>query len=470
MSRAELLEKELSHCMSELSFLNADTSAIQGRSRKLIISSGDISDPDGFYAIAQYAKTGADVLFVMNYPAYLKEEENSGEQETGLGFKYDADTFMTYCRNHLMDTTANDKAAEAFREYTKVMDMYMKGDVGSKMKMKDAMDAIAFTLLHVIWKEQLNADKGRLYFCKGGVNDINPFNFPILKNEVFVYASIYTDPTVQTHPTVSLGSGKAQECGVPTVCRVNTFTLLDARDAIYIDFNGSMAFLDDQWRIKLINVRKKIKGAFVLGGVMATERPQTMPASAGIVNRLSCATMNQLFSPASASAFFSLMATCDVPIFIVPNNTVGPISDSNTPDDINDFLDANEIGTATIKRVANLYYFSRYNPPPKAFDLYSALALKLFLQDPDRFPKTSQKTVHFDEKYGAAVVHDTTDWHDAVRNYKIQVMQSGNYTKKPDAFENEFRIIEKLDTRCVEVRVVSFKKNASNKLSVVDAP
>ena len=80
MSRAELLEKELSHCMSELSFLNADLSAPQVRSRKLIISSGDISDPDGFYAIAQYAKTGADVLFVMNYPAYLKEEENSGSR------------------------------------------------------------------------------------------------------------------------------------------------------------------------------------------------------------------------------------------------------------------------------------------------------------------------------------------------------------------------------------------------------
>ena len=78
--------------------------------------------------------------------------------------------------------------------------------------------------------------------------------------------------------------------------------------------------------------------------------------------------------------------------------------------------------------------------------------------------------VHFDDKYGVTLVHDTIAWYDAVRNYKIQVMQSDKYIKKPDAFENEFRIIEKLDTRCVEVRVVSFKKNASNKLSVVDAP
>ncbi len=40
-------------------------------SKNLIISSGDISDVDGFYALACYAKTGSDVLFVMNYPAYV---------------------------------------------------------------------------------------------------------------------------------------------------------------------------------------------------------------------------------------------------------------------------------------------------------------------------------------------------------------------------------------------------------------
>ena len=37
---------------------------------------GDISYCDGFYALAEYAKCDADVLFVMNYPAYIGNQYN----------------------------------------------------------------------------------------------------------------------------------------------------------------------------------------------------------------------------------------------------------------------------------------------------------------------------------------------------------------------------------------------------------
>ncbi len=43
---------------------------------RLIISSGNISDVYGFFALAEYAKTGADVLFVMNYPAYIGVQDD----------------------------------------------------------------------------------------------------------------------------------------------------------------------------------------------------------------------------------------------------------------------------------------------------------------------------------------------------------------------------------------------------------
>jgi len=64
--------------------------------RKLIINSGDISDADGFYAIAKYAKdTDADVLFIMNYPGYMRMEHiDPGVQEQGLGYRYDTGTYL----------------------------------------------------------------------------------------------------------------------------------------------------------------------------------------------------------------------------------------------------------------------------------------------------------------------------------------------------------------------------------------
>lgn len=60
--------------------------------KKLIITTGDISDVDGFIALAEYAKSGADVLFIMNYPAYLHYEYN-----TYIGSKDD----------YLFDTSIN---------------------------------------------------------------------------------------------------------------------------------------------------------------------------------------------------------------------------------------------------------------------------------------------------------------------------------------------------------------------------
>jgi hypothetical protein len=97
--------------------------------RTLIISSGDISDVDGFFALAEYSKvflnaacaalcclnlnestcprplsafdsvfcppkTGADVFFVMNYPAYVGEENKDDSyhiHQPGLGYKYSSD-------------------------------------------------------------------------------------------------------------------------------------------------------------------------------------------------------------------------------------------------------------------------------------------------------------------------------------------------------------------------------------------
>ena len=56
----------------------------------LIITSGDVSDVDGFLALAEYAKTGADVLYTMNYPAYLAgdaAEEDFEAKHPGLGFR-----------------------------------------------------------------------------------------------------------------------------------------------------------------------------------------------------------------------------------------------------------------------------------------------------------------------------------------------------------------------------------------------
>ena len=93
LKRMEKIDQEIRSCYNELGRLNVkfDSSPV---SRPLIVSTGDISDVDGFFALAKYAKTGADVLFVMNYPAWIECDHHHSKLEQGLGFAYTANEYM----------------------------------------------------------------------------------------------------------------------------------------------------------------------------------------------------------------------------------------------------------------------------------------------------------------------------------------------------------------------------------------
>ena len=64
---------------------------------------GDISDVDGFMAIAEYARAEASVVFVMNYPAYVgvgpgDADPGYAEANPGLGYRYSAAQVLTRAR------------------------------------------------------------------------------------------------------------------------------------------------------------------------------------------------------------------------------------------------------------------------------------------------------------------------------------------------------------------------------------
>jgi len=176
--------------------------------RKLIINSGDISDADGFYAIAKYAKdTDADVLFIMNYPGYMQEvdDQDSGVQAQGLGYRYDTGTYLR---------------AQKPRDH-----------------MKRALDRISISIIRKVWDEQVNPRKGELYFCSGGINDINPFSAVKLKNEVLVYgemldaAKFAEEPSLDFHQT-----NRILQCSSGDMSTLSLDDFMEGRSEVYVDF------------------------------------------------------------------------------------------------------------------------------------------------------------------------------------------------------------------------------------------
>ena len=162
---------------------------IRKLSKRLIISSGDISDVDGLFAIAKYASTGCDVLFVMNYPSYLGM---SGPEMLGpgLGYRYDTKTFLkAFEANQKID-----KLLPGYRKYKALLDSeYYRGIGDISAKVKQLLTDMAYSMVSDTWDDINDEKKGRLYFCIGGVNSFNPFSEAALKNEMYVYADLLAE-------------------------------------------------------------------------------------------------------------------------------------------------------------------------------------------------------------------------------------------------------------------------------------
>jgi hypothetical protein len=446
------IDKQIQECQSELNFLGPQYSA----SKSLIISTGDISDVDGFYALAQYAKTDADVLFIMNYPAYLGSGINSSEdaKALGLGYEYDTSLYLKYS-NILLKTAEDEVAVQKFMAYSTLVKTFSaKGRTPAEI-LKYALTALAFSMAKKVWDAVDSPSKGTLHFCIGGINEINPFSHRALKNEAFVYASM-VDYTLVTGKLSGLDPRDAMTSDTRNTG--NCLELLDNRTSIYIDFNGSMAFLDSFWECKLCEVRSSIKGVFVLGGVLANEAPLTLPPVKGILNRLSCATMNQLYAPSRTAAFFALMGSCGIPVYMIPNNVVGDLG--STPEKRADspwksFLSANGIGIQVLNDMASLFYNSGYNAPVKPFDFYSAFALTTFMATDEL--QYADRKLHFDDVYGVSLISSDANWENVVKSYREKTTSGTKYNGNEEAFDSEADLLKGLKPRFMDVRVLNFE-------------
>eukprot|EP00291_Cryptomonas_curvata_P009532 CAMPEP_0172202078 /NCGR_PEP_ID=MMETSP1050-20130122/30413_1 /TAXON_ID=233186 /ORGANISM="Cryptomonas curvata, Strain CCAP979/52" /LENGTH=1356 /DNA_ID=CAMNT_0012879911 /DNA_START=122 /DNA_END=4192 /DNA_ORIENTATION=+ len=346
--------------------LGSESASHEGR-KTLIVSTGDISDIDGFFALSEYAKTGADVVFVMNYPAYInvkedKEDTKFDVSNPGLGYKYDA-------RRVHESTKAMFPQA---KEYIEFMDSYTDNSssdlVDHNDRMKRALTDLAFAMAKKVWEEVESSSKGALMFCIGGINSINPFSETNIKNEVLVYSRLIRQPLeklepIQGHIYDSLG----KQCSLHWT----------EYSQVYMDFNGSMAFWSGHLATDLSSeqIVKKIKGAFIMGGVYSETLPVTMPSIPGVLNRFSSATMNQLYHPQHTADFFAFLKQFQIPTWTISNNAV---QDRIHDDEgIAAFLSSNGLEGGELKALALAHYNSPYKmkPPKKPYDYYCSLAL-----------------------------------------------------------------------------------------------
>lgn len=476
--KLEAINRQLNECRAELKYLGSedrpssigDVDAGSAEARKLIISSGDISDVDGLYALAEYAKTGADVLFVMNFPAYLMREEGADLKEAGVGtgFNYGARKYFDISYTELSSKTEK----ESLDLYKGILDSYTSS--GSfTVGVKKAFIDLGFTMVTSVWKDAyVSGITGDILFCVGGINSKNPFGAKFLKNELFVYRKFLAE-------AIKLSSSSAGDIFDANCQKFDCSleTILMRYNNIRLDFNGSMAFISSLWESVLVRaaVRGALKGLFVMGGVNSYETVQTMPSIKDSLNRLSCATMNQLYSPHKSKLIFDLMPRLRVPVFVVSNNSVKALDTFSDPENKNKtddgwmmFLKENGIMSETLVAYADAYYNSGvYSPPRKPFDFYSALALHehMCYGSSRGAAIGDRRHLYYEGTLGVTIIskfEEFTLWESVLSEYISfldTVPRPGDsefVQNKKAAFVEEIRVLKNVSCERIQVYLIAF--------------
>ena len=430
----QAIDAELSRCQEQLRMLTAPVG------RKLIISTGDISDADGFFALAKYAQTGADVLFIMNYPAYIDTplDEKESECPFGMGYRYNIQTITD----------------KWIVDHPEVIGHPMHTKLQTIKKIQQFFKRVFSTLAHEMAFQTWEASEttGNLYFCIGGVNDIDPFSTLSCSHELFIYRDLYPANEIVSLPTEGLFFGRHTQCKGSVHDHVHSY------DEIYMDFNGSMAFLNVQWEQTLLRciAARKLKAVVVQGGVFSHEAPKTVHAIPGKLNRMSCATMNQLYSPSKTSVFFQLLQNTGVHVYVAANNVTHTLQKT----DWKPFLDANGIVNPYLERICGIYYPTKANA--KLFDFYTALAVSRLI-DGHAFCATASQ-LFYEPIYGVSILGDG-DWKSTRDAFKRAIPED-----KKDAYKQELETLDTIQCTSIPIKQLKFNLDPCLQLIIQDEP
>ena len=393
------------------------------RPRSLIISLGDTTDFDGYLSLRMYAAMPhTDVAYIVNFPAVFRVPPPTG-----------------------MDAHADAEPASDHHFFGKGYNL-VKHNFAERER-----EALDYT--KTVWREFRT--ENALFVVRGGVQEINPFNAHLFFDDVCAHAP-RRDEAWDAPPE------------------------LERYTAVYMDMNGSAAFLTDPasavsvwFRSLFARFANRFRGLYVMGGVYDDAPPTTFPAflhptTKVAINRLSAATMNQLYSPKQTLELFDLVARHGKPITMVTNNLVNAVLAINGNDEFQrvlaPFLNISDPRGSLYLQGFHAYYDKQKNEVKKPFDILSSLVLVHdMLSGPGEGLHRIPKSLHYNSEYGITLLSSQTSAaHQAWSHYQSHVRALKPFPSVVMSAERE-SLLHIHDFKTFQVMDVS----ASGKLEVV---
>jgi hypothetical protein len=306
-----------------------------------IITTGDVSDFDGFLSLALYKKAATvanakgkvtKVVFIMNYPAYMNVDPKTSRKSV-ISSNLNADTYThetkdisidsikqqyDYYIKNCEDIEGNDKTQKEKSDMKTKFDIidlqtYGKAEPGkgyvysaqelfkiqpidtrynsfftsisgiekhSNEYYKECMKQLAFQMCTRIWESiPGSAD---LIFVNGGINTINPFSIDFIKNEFNVYLPILVEPNVDIVDQSQFAWSKTKTA--PLKPSVYIRKMQDCINDI-ISEPGNTVYMDMNGSMAFYNESFKtiiphMKSLVIMGGVMSDKIVNTLSTTA----------------------------------------------------------------------------------------------------------------------------------------------------------------------------------------------
>lgn len=377
-----------------------DSDSLPPIGKKYIITTGDISDFDGFLTFPMYKKIAIEkgfeaVVFIMNYPAYFFYKNRWGDfmNEDEFKQKYPTDTdkekFGFYVNHQGYEYSYKDF-------YYYYYEFFQGIGITEPDELYHKMNELAYKMCYHIWNS-IEGDM-KFIFVNGGINQLNPFSINKLKNEI----KVYNIPEIEV-PEKDKHFDRTQ-------LLTDFIRNLTVNDEIYMDMNGSFAFYD-------IHVNREvylndftffncIKALSIMGGVYNSSLVKTYSVS--FINRLSSATMNQYYHPYNTEDFLSKLVSNNpnCKIFIVSNNYINDVFVwSDKEKFITDMKEWNLLNDNYLE-FFNAYYKNETKYKP--FDIVSTMALINAIKNPNYHLLTKKTKFLFSKIFGLTII-DKTD-------------------------------------------------------------
>jgi hypothetical protein len=414
-----------------------------------------------------------------NINLFINEIVNKiGKQELGKGYKYSYETFKIF-KNISDDTNSgklfpsesgesginklfrsfniiSDKKSRFFNLIEKQFNNINKNSYLTKSGFSGILllTFISYYIVNKYWELAVgkSGTNSKLHFCIGGINEINPFSVNSIKNEYDVYGNIVYDDHFKTSKSLfgknNSGQSLVDKYLDTFIEVIQKFTSLNKvlatnYESIYIDMNGSMAWYEGNDMTVLNDKADNVKGVFVMGGVLSYAQVNTLGANP-FLNRLSCATMNQLYHPDNTKAFFDKF---NDKLFFITNNEIN--ANFNFVTATYEYFFQNMIDIKLLPTdknyILNKCFDAYYQSRPgdrKPFDVITALALveKIIQDTNNNAQMTNIKTssLLYNSEYGITILSHPNDKSKTVKDLFNDFIINGTFNKfdiqKPNSF------------------------------------